>query len=197
MLVYQRVDLVSCIYNHPGVGVRECSIIVPLDILDKSWQPWTYSKILTMMTLYTYTHGKIMENMGLSENRGYPQIAILMRNHWNMVIIHWNMRYTIFRQTHMSACVSQRLPIAAEMPPSSLGLFFPQNLGGLAGGCCYSYDPQVVDPWFARDPQPSGHNASYLGRENHLPFQCQGTLENMKTDVGMGQNPIPLLFTSK
>jgi hypothetical protein len=61
-----------------------------------------------MMTLYTYTHGKIMENM--------------------------------------SACVSQRLPIAAEMPPSSLGLFFPQNLGGLAGGCCYSYDPRVVDP---------------------------------------------------
>jgi hypothetical protein len=29
---------------------------------------------------------------------GYPQIAILMGN---MVIIHWNMRYTIFRQTHM------------------------------------------------------------------------------------------------
>ena len=36
--------------------------------------------------------------MGLSENRGYPQIAILMGN---MVIIHWNMRYTIFRQTHI------------------------------------------------------------------------------------------------
>ena len=37
-------------------------------------------------------------NLGLSENRGYPQIAILMGN---MVIIHWNMRYTIFRQTHL------------------------------------------------------------------------------------------------
>ena len=37
-------------------------------------------------------------HMGLSENRGYPQIAILMGN---MVIIHWNMRYTIFRQTHI------------------------------------------------------------------------------------------------
>ena len=36
--------------------------------------------------------------MGLSENRGYPQIAILMGN---MVIIHWNMRYTIFRQTQI------------------------------------------------------------------------------------------------
>ena len=40
----------------------------------------------------------VIEHMGLSENRGYPQIAILMGN---MVIIHWNMRYTIFRQTHM------------------------------------------------------------------------------------------------
>ena len=42
-----------------------------------------------------------LSHMGLSENRGYPQIAILMGNHWNMVIIHWNMRYTIFRQTHI------------------------------------------------------------------------------------------------
>jgi hypothetical protein len=37
-------------------------------------------------------------DLGLSENGGYPQIAILMGN---MVIIHWNMRYTIFRQTHL------------------------------------------------------------------------------------------------
>ena len=36
--------------------------------------------------------------MGLSENRGYPQIAILMGK---MVIINWNMRYTIFRQTRI------------------------------------------------------------------------------------------------
>ena len=41
-------------------------------------------------------------NMGLSENRGYPQIVIWMGN---MVIIHWNMRYTIFRQTHMGITV--------------------------------------------------------------------------------------------
>ena len=40
----------------------------------------------------------VIIHMGLSENRGYPQIAILMGN---MVIIHWNMRYTIFRQTHI------------------------------------------------------------------------------------------------
>ena len=39
-----------------------------------------------------------LPDLGLSENRGYPQIAILMGN---MVIIHWNMRYTIFRQTHL------------------------------------------------------------------------------------------------
>ena len=44
-------------------------------------------------------------DMGLSENRGYPQIAILMGN---MVIIHWNMRYTIFRQTHFQAWISWR-----------------------------------------------------------------------------------------
>ena len=40
----------------------------------------------------------VFGDLGLSENRGYPQIAILMGK---MVIIHWNMRYTIFRQTHM------------------------------------------------------------------------------------------------
>ena len=39
---------------------------------------------------------KKTQKMGLSENRGYrgyPQIAIFMGN---MVIIHWNMRYTSF-----------------------------------------------------------------------------------------------------
>ena len=43
---------------------------------------------------------KILCHMGLSENRGYPQIAILMGK---MVIFHWNMRYTIFRQTHIKS----------------------------------------------------------------------------------------------
>ena len=47
--------------------------------------------------LYSRRHSR--SHMGLSENRGYPQIPILMGN---MVIIHWNMRYTIFRQTHMN-----------------------------------------------------------------------------------------------
>ena len=37
-------------------------------------------------------------------NRGYPQIAILMGN---IVIIHWNLRYTIFRQTHNWLWVKQ------------------------------------------------------------------------------------------
>ena len=56
------------------------------------WLLGAKSEFLTFVLLvskYVY--------MGLSENRGYPQIAILMGN---MVIIHWNMRYTIFRQTH-------------------------------------------------------------------------------------------------
>ena len=48
--------------------------------------------------------------MGLSENRGHPQIAILMGN---MVIIHWNMRYTIFRQTHIMYTQHTMLSILA------------------------------------------------------------------------------------
>ena len=46
----------------------------------------------------------------LSENRGYPQIAILMGN---MVIIHWNMRYTIFRQTRIMYTQHTMLSILA------------------------------------------------------------------------------------
>ena len=127
------LDLVSCIYNHPGVGFPECSIIVPLDILDKCWQPYLLQDSDHDDFIYIHTW----------ENNG---------------------KYVCVREPKTPHCCGN----ASEFTRA----VFSQNLGGLAGGCCYSYDPRVVDPWFARDPQPSGHNASYLGRrENHLPFQ--------------------------
>ena len=70
----------------------------------RSCKTWCRSSCRGFRRRYANSGGTVAlspHDMGLSENRGYPQIAILMGNHWNMVIIHWNMRYTIFRQTHM------------------------------------------------------------------------------------------------